>query len=329
MSKKSGTGSGLHGFYRKFMFENTMPAIDHFDCLIIGGGPAGLTAAEYLARFMRRVAVIDSGESRARLIPTSHNYPGFYKGISGHDLLDRMRRQAVQFGAEIIKDTVLILKKQADETFRAVCMERELTASQVILASGVSDEKPDIPGLQELIYDGVVRFCPICDGYEAMDKKVALVGPSDKILKKALFLSTYTRHLYLLPLDTNFDPDGEDARQLRDIGVCMPGEKIRYLLIGEHSVKAVWPNGDEVYADILYPAMGYKVRCGFAVDLNVRENEDGCICTDDHQRTNIPGLYAIGDITRNLSQISVATGQASIAATAVHNSLPHNFRKTS
>jgi thioredoxin reductase (NADPH) len=300
-------------------------AAPSYECLIIGGGPGGLTAAEYLARFMRRVCVIDSGESRARLIPTSHNYPGFYKGISGDDLLERLRRHATMYGTEIVEDKVISVTKN-DDIFTAICTKGDITASHVILATGVSDTKPDIPSVKDFIYNGIIRFCPICDGYEAIDKRVALLGPFDKILSKALFLSTYTRDLHLFPLDSNYDAGSQVVADLRGIGITIPQDKIHDLVIGDDGVKAIWPNGDEVKTDILYPAMGYEVRCGFTAGLGLKQNEDGCIYNDDHQRTNILGLYAIGDITRALSQISVAVGQASIAATAVHNSLPHNVR---
>ena len=133
------------------------------DCLVIGGGPAGLTAAIYLCRFRRSVAVVDSGFSRASLIPETHNYPGFAGGISGTDLLLHFREQALRYGAQIDRGTVTGLEA-ANDGLRARLVDRSITARKVVMATGIIDEKPALPSLPEFIYRGGVRFCPICDG---------------------------------------------------------------------------------------------------------------------------------------------------------------------
>src|SRR5687767_8383844 len=146
-----------------------------WDCLIVGGGPAGLTAATYLARFRRSTLVIDAGESRAALIPTSHNYPAFADGISGPDLLDRLRAQASQYGAVLRVASVERLERLGREFIATVDQGGEVRAQTVIVATGIVDEKPNLPGMPQFIYRGRVRFCPICDGYEAMDRRIAVI----------------------------------------------------------------------------------------------------------------------------------------------------------
>src|SRR3954462_11363015 len=121
-----------------------------FDCLIVGGGPAGLTAAIYLARYLRRTCVADDGRSRALLIPESHNYPGF-KGIAGPELLRRLREQAAQYGAQFVRGRVEELKREADG-FVASGDSRRIKARRVLLATGIVDEKPVVEGLQEVVY---------------------------------------------------------------------------------------------------------------------------------------------------------------------------------
>src|SRR4051812_18345000 len=142
---------------------------DTFDCLIVGGGPAGLTAAIYLARYRRKVLVVDEEASRAALIPESHNYPGF-KGIAGPELLARLRDQALLYGAPLERGRVSSLHRQPKGGFVASWSGGEICARTVMVATGLVDETENIEGINAPeIQDGRVRFCPICDGFEATD----------------------------------------------------------------------------------------------------------------------------------------------------------------
>src|ERR1044072_7844331 len=151
------------------------------DCLIIDGGPAGLTAAVYLGRFRRKVQVIDGGQSRGRLIPEGHNYPGFMGG-GGGELCGGLRAQAQQYGVPIENGIITSLGGNAQETFQARAGAKVLSARTVIMATGIVDNEPSLN-----IGDGdpraVVRYCPICDGYEAMDRTVAVLGGADAAAK--------------------------------------------------------------------------------------------------------------------------------------------------
>src|SRR5258708_7966111 len=149
------------------------------DCLIIGGGPAGLTAANYLARYRRRSLTIDAGSNRAALIPASHNYPGF-KGIAGDDLIARLREQAEHYGAAIQSGGVESLRKDSADTFIALRGGAEIRSRTVPLAIGLVDERPTIEGLDTAISGGSVRFCPICDAYEAMDQRIGVLGTANE-----------------------------------------------------------------------------------------------------------------------------------------------------
>src|SRR5690606_28176074 len=117
-----------------------------FDCLVIGGGPAGLTAAIYLRRFHRDICLVDSGDSRARKIPLSHNFPGFPDGVSGEDLLALMTQQLRNFGGELVPGTVEKLRRRAEGCFEAECAGQTLVARTVLLATGVVDIEPDMAG---------------------------------------------------------------------------------------------------------------------------------------------------------------------------------------
>jgi thioredoxin reductase (NADPH) len=135
------------------------------DCLIVGGGPAGLTAAIYLARFRRRTRLIDAGFSRAALIPKSHNFPGFPDGISGVEILARLNAHATRYGAHVERGRVSELRCREDGVFVATAEGRSLTARRVILATGVVDSLPEIEGLKDHIRTGRIRLCPVCDGF--------------------------------------------------------------------------------------------------------------------------------------------------------------------
>jgi thioredoxin reductase (NADPH) len=133
------------------------------DCVVVGAGPAGLTAAIYLGRFRRDVAVIDAGASRAARIPLSRNHPGFPEGVRGRTLLARMRRQAERYGASISAGRVEGLRR-TEQGFRLTSEAGEMAVRAVLLATGVADVEPTIPGVDEAVAQGLIRICPICDG---------------------------------------------------------------------------------------------------------------------------------------------------------------------
>jgi thioredoxin reductase (NADPH) len=295
------------------------------DCLIIGGGPAGLTAAIYLSRYLRDVIVADDGASRASLIPKTHNYPGFPAGITGPHLLSELRQQARLYGATFEQGFIERLEV-IDGGLQARLGNRYITARKVLLATGIVDEKPALPHLREFIYAGAVRFCPICDGYEAIDKRIAVIGKLENALKKALFLRTYTRDVTLLVLDDPLRLSAAQRRALQAAGIAEPPAPVVDLVANGDVIEADLANGTRVLADILYPAMGADVHSNLATGLGAKANPAGCLIVDDKQRTSVPNLYAAGDVTLELHQLAVAIGQAAIAATDMHNSLPANYR---
>jgi thioredoxin reductase (NADPH) len=175
------------------------------DCLVIGGGPAGLLAAVYLGRYRRSVQVIDTGESRAAKSPESHNYPGFF-GIAGPELLRRLNAQAHQYGAELVSGRVTSLRKEGD-TFVGSFPGSDVNARFILLATGLVDHCPTIDGRPADCPSEVIRFCPICDGYEAIDRRVGVLGDIKAGGKKALFLRTYTEDVSLFLTGETEDVD--------------------------------------------------------------------------------------------------------------------------
>lgn len=292
------------------------------DCLIIGGGPAGLSAAIYLARYRRTTRVIDADESRAALIPESHNYPGF-QGIGGRELLRRLREQALRYGAEIEAGTVAALKREDDGTFVAASSGRAVRARRVLMATGLVDERPPTEGLRAGIADGAIRFCPICDGYEAIDRRVGVLGSFATAGHKALFLRTYTRDLTVFI--TGGDAPPALRQELGAAGIALVLDP-RRVEASSDGVVVTASDGTRHALDMLYPAMGCDVRSELATTLGAACNDIGNLRVDDHQRTTVEGLFGAGDVVSDLHQLSVATGHAAIAATEIHNELKRNMR---
>jgi thioredoxin reductase (NADPH) len=292
------------------------------DCLVIGAGPAGLAAAIYLGRFRRRFVVVDAGRSRARHIPLSHNYPGFSEGVTGADLLARMTRQACSYGATIVSATVTKVERSSEGAFHAAAEDRAFRARSILLTTGVVDEQPAVPDLDQAVGRGLLRYCPVCDGFEAIGRHVAVVGYGAEGLTEALFLRTYTSDITLLTLGQPMQLTSAQQRQLHDAGIRVIEDPVREVAIADDRIQALtMRDGATHMFDVLYSALGTAPRSELARQLGAAQDEKSCIVVDQHQRTSVEDVYAAGDVVQGLDQIAVAIGQAAIAACAIHNRL--------
>jgi thioredoxin reductase (NADPH) len=292
------------------------------DCIIIGAGPAGLTAAIYLARYHLSIRLFDSGDSRAALIPCTHNLAGFPDGIAGKDLLDRMRRQAREFGA-IREEKLVEHLASVTDGFTIGTDSGTFRSKTVLIATGVINLPP--PGMDQSLHDealarGLVRYCPVCDGYEVTDKRVAVIGSGEHGTREAEFLRGFTADITLVAPLEKHDLDPECRHRLEEAGVAIvEGPCSGYAIEGDQLT--VTSCDSRLAFDSAYPALGVHVRSELAVAAGAKANKQGCLKVDDHFETTLAGLFAAGDIVVGLDQISNAMGHAGVAATAIRNRL--------
>ena len=294
-------------------------ALNQVDCLVVGGGPGGLTAALYLARFHRDCLVVDAGASRASLIPRSRNYPGFPPGISGEALLARLREQAAGYGARFEQGRVEAIEPHADG-FQVRYGDRTCIARRIILATGIEDTLPEMPDAAEAIAAGTLRLCAICDGYEVDGDNVAVYGEAEDTIRHAVFLRTFTDRVTVV---VHGDQSAcEEAMALAShYGIRMISDDVEALRPCPEGIELVTRKEGTYHFDIIYPNLGARFRSELALTLGIECDENGALIVDGHQQTSVPGIYALGDVVVGLKQMSVAIGHAAQAATAVHNSL--------
>ena len=291
------------------------------DCLIIGGGPAGLTAAIYLARFHLKILVVDAGKSRAGMIPCTRNHAGFPDGISGTELIARMKEQAQAYGTRIEEDFVTRLDCEG-EMFTAEWGSGSATARTVLLATGVSNRRPpmDEELHDEALARGLIRYCPICDGFEVTDKRVGVIGGEAHGVAEALFLRSFTKDVTLIAPDSELKLLAEDHVSLKAAGVVMVDGPAQAVAISEECIVVDTAEGHYTF-DSVYPALGSDTHTQLAEMVGARLSDGGCIGVDAHQRTSVPGVYAAGDVVIGLDQISHAMGEGGVAATTIRNDL--------
>ncbi len=294
-----------------------MPAQKHtLDTFVICAGPAGLTAAIYLGRFRRPCLVLEHGQSRARWIPTSHNIPGFTAGVGGRQFLHDLKAQALKYGAQVRRARVSHIRME-DDLFVLRHDDQVLRCRFVVLATGVRDHLPPISGAIEAVTRSLLRCCPICDAYEAIDRRIAVISDGPLGEREARFLRDYSSHVTLLHLGLGplaSDSNEVDAEVER---LCVQPSALR---IRDDRIVLATEAGERSF-DVAYLALGCSPRNDLARSLGARRDEHGALQVNAHQETTVPGLYAAGDVVRGLNQVVVAAAESAIAATDIHNKL--------
>lgn len=291
-----------------------------WECVVVGAGPAGLSAALYMARFRRRVLVLHDGKSRALRIPKTHNVPGFPDGVEGSALVERMVGHARRYGAHVREAEVTAVRH--DDVFVLETAAREqVHAEALVLATGLHLKEPPLPKVEHeaAIRAGVLRYCPICDGFEHAGQRVAVLGCDAAGAAEALFLRQYSDDVTLVPMDM---PELNEAqrRELADAGVVVESRPAARLFPRDDRFEIQLEGAPELLSFcVVYPALGTRQRTELAAMLGVQLDEAGAVDVHAPLGTAIPGLYCAGDIVDGLDQISVAMGHGAVAATRAHN----------
>jgi thioredoxin reductase (NADPH) len=291
------------------------------DIVIVGAGPAGLSAALYAARFCRSTMVIHDGTARTARIPLTHNVPGFDSGIAGPELLARMHDHAANCGAVFVEARV-VQASYADGIFSlADGSGARWSARSVILATGVDmNQIPlDADVHEAAIASGVLRYCPVCDGFEHKGERIAVLGCDISGAAEALFLAGYSDNVTLLPRH-DIELTVEERRELEQAGIHIVPEAVsRFEPTDREMLVHLEGHADPQAFDVLYPALGTRPRNRLAQTLGLALNQSGKVSDASPFGTALPGLYCAGDLVEGLDQISVAIGHGAVAATKAHN----------
>jgi thioredoxin reductase (NADPH) len=193
-----------------------------------------------------------------------------------------------------------------------------------LLATGVIENKPPLPHVADAVKRGLIRTCPICDGYEAIGKRVAVLGSGEHAAGEALFLRTYSDKITLLLTAYGADALSDDIRRaLESAAIAITHVAVGAVSLDDNGVVALEVEDEKIHRfDLVYSAFGTTSQSQLAVALQAEVDASGRLFVNEHQQTSVAGLYAAGDLVRGLNQISVANGEAAIAATAIHNTLP-------
>ena len=203
----------------------------------------------------------------------------------------------------------------------------ELRAHTVLIATGIVDAGLPVENWREAVATGAVRLCPVCDGFDVLDKRIAVVTSPANPVSHALFMRTFSQSVTLFEREKNVVLTQEQRNELEEAGVRYVSSPLKGISMTHAMHPALHTEDGETHNfDVVYPMLGETARSELALSLGAQTSDCQDIEVDDHQCTSVPGLYAVGDVVTGLNQISVAAGQAAVAATRIHNILPRRFR---
>lgn len=290
------------------------------DVIIVGAGPAGLSAAIYLARALRDVTVFHHGRAMLTWEPHLQNYLGFPNGIDGAELLARGTVQAERYGAELVDATIRDLAR-ADGHLSVLDAGKRWRARRVLLANGIHHRPPDIPGVEACLGRSLF-FCKDCDGWRVRGKRIAVLGRNDDAVEYALGMLAYSPRVLIA---TNGEApiwDDEHAAWLREFEIPLLEGRITAVEHVEAELQALVFEGDRrVAVDVAFTTLGDEFHNHLALSVGCAIDPMGQVVVDAQGRTSVPGVFAAGCLTPATCQVVVAAGQGAGAAQAINREL--------
>jgi thioredoxin reductase len=289
-----------------------------YDCIIIGGGPAGLTCAIFLGRYRLRVLLIDSGRPRNYASRAIHGFLGYHE-IAPGELLARGRAEALSVGVEIREGTATKIERVGD-LFQVTGIGGTPCGRRVVLAYGLRDTLPDIPNV-ERYYGAGVYHCPDCDGYEVTGKRVGVIGWGKRAVGLALKMLQWAKEVTIFVHGNARDFTEEETSKLRAHEIAIKDEKVLELA-GDPLKGVVLASGEHVDLDAIFFTIGTTRSCDLAEQLGCEIVEGtSCLAVNDFKETTVEGVYAIGDLVPGSQLVITSAADGAIAAIAINRSL--------
>ena len=310
--------------------------MENYDIIIIGAGPAGLTAGMYAGRQNSKTLVIDRAMAGGLglEVPMMQNYPGFDL-IAGMELIQKMKAQSENY-CEILENTVIDSIEKTDDGFHLKTKnspllmtsddtgEKELFSKSIIIATGASHRHLNVPGEDEFLGRGVA-YCATCDGMFFIGRDVLMVGGGNSAAQEALYLKNLGCNVKLVHRRDELRCEHHLQKALEDNGIEILWNSTIQEIKGDMAVNSVTllrDGKEEDYkTDAVFVAIGDDPSNDLAKDLGVALDEDGYIITDKNQATNVEHVYSAGDITGGVKQWIVACGEGAVAAISAYNDL--------
>ena len=291
-----------------------------FDALVVGDGPAGLAAALWLARYRRRVGVVGGGKPRNHAA-LAHGYLGS-DPIAPGELLARARTEVCRYpSASFLPGRATDARADGHGGFTVVTEEGVLSARRLVLATGVVDEMPPVRGIEEH-YGEAVFHCPTCDGFEARDREVVVLGWGAEVAGTALELLGWARTVTVVTAGRAFEGDDRHRQALGRHGVALYEAEAAALVGPRGALAGVrLDDGTELSCDLVFFSVAHHPRTKLAEALGCALTGEGCLKVDDQCATTVPGVFAAGDVTPGIQLVQVAAAKGTIAGVSCAISL--------
>ncbi|SEV79771.1 NAD(P)/FAD-dependent oxidoreductase [Natrinema salifodinae] len=288
-----------------------------YDVVVIGGGPAGLTAALYTTRLGHATGLVERGGGRAAMMEDVHNLVGVPEETGGNELLETGREQLESYGCDVFRDFVSSAGETDDGRFRVCGADADYVADCVVIATGFDDVRPQPP----LPRTGRgLHYCLHCDAYMFVDEPVYVMGTGESAAHVAAIMLNFTDDVDLLTRDGDPEWSDETASMLENHPIDVVSEAVTGVRNGADGWLEALEFADGSVREYRggFAMYGSEYNNGLAADLGCERNDDGTIVVDDHGRTSVDGVFAVGDVTPGHNQVPIALGEGAKTGIAIH-----------